>query len=48
MGELSRLFAPDRVAVIGASEEAGTVGNAVTSNLLDANVDVDSVLETDG
>jgi len=34
MGELSRLFAPERVAVVGASEEAGTVGHAVTSNLL--------------
>ena len=34
MGELSTLFAPGRVAVVGASEEAGTVGHAVTSNLL--------------
>jgi len=34
MGELSRLFAPERVAVVGASDEAGTVGHAVTSNLL--------------
>ncbi|WP_436903053.1 acetate--CoA ligase family protein [Halovenus halobia] len=34
MGELSTLFAPQRVAVVGASEEAGTVGHAVTSNLL--------------
>ena len=34
MGELSRLFAPDRVAVVGASDEEGTVGYAVTSNLL--------------
>jgi acetyltransferase len=34
MGELSTLFAPQRVAVVGASEEPGTVGYAVTSNLL--------------
>jgi len=36
MGELSRLFAPERVAVVGASDEDGTVGKAVTSNLLDS------------
>ena len=34
MGELSRLFAPERVAVVGASDEEGSVGYAVTSNLL--------------
>ena len=34
MGELATLFAPERVAVIGASDEAGTVGESVTSNLL--------------
>ncbi|MXR50793.1 CoA-binding protein [Halovenus sp. WSH3] len=34
MGELSTLFAPQRVAVVGASEETGTVGYAITSNLL--------------
>jgi acetyl coenzyme A synthetase (ADP forming)-like protein len=36
MGELETLFAPDRVAVVGASEEAGSVGRAVTANLLEA------------
>jgi len=36
MGELETLFTPDRVAVVGASEEAGSVGRAVTANLLDA------------
>ncbi len=35
MGELSTLFAPERVAVVGASEEAGTVGYAITKNLRD-------------
>jgi acetyltransferase len=35
MGELSTLFAPDRVAVIGASESEGTVGYAITKNLRD-------------
>ncbi|WP_336326184.1 acetate--CoA ligase family protein [Halovenus sp. HT40] len=34
MGELSTLFAPQRVAVVGASDEQGTVGHAITSNLL--------------
>lgn len=36
MGELSTLFAPSRIAVVGASEEEGTVGHAVTRNLLEA------------
>ena len=36
MGELETLFAPDRVAVVGASSEEGSVGHAVTRNLLDA------------
>ncbi len=36
MGELATLFAPDRVAVIGASDEADSVGRAVTENLLAA------------
>ena len=36
MGELETLFAPDRVAVVGASNEDGSVGHAVTHNLLDA------------
>ena len=35
MGELSTLFAPERVAVVGASEEEGTVGYAITRNLID-------------
>ncbi|MEF8936980.1 MAG: acetate--CoA ligase family protein [Halovenus sp.] len=34
MGDLSTLFAPQRVAVVGASDEDGTVGHAITSNLL--------------
>jgi acetyltransferase len=34
MGRLAGLFAPERVAVIGASEEEGSVGRAVTANLL--------------
>ncbi|WP_136715267.1 acetate--CoA ligase alpha subunit [Halorientalis salina] len=33
MGELSTMFAPDRVAVIGATEREGSVGRAITSNL---------------
>jgi acetyl coenzyme A synthetase (ADP forming)-like protein len=35
MGELSTLFAPERVAVVGASDEKGTVGYAITKNLRD-------------
>ena len=35
MGELSTLFAPERVAVVGASDEEGSVGHAITSNLLE-------------
>jgi len=34
MGRLSTLFAPERVAVIGASDSEGSVGRAITSNLL--------------
>ncbi|MFB6165361.1 MAG: acetate--CoA ligase alpha subunit, partial [Haloarculaceae archaeon] len=34
MGKLATMFAPERVAVIGASEREGSVGRAVTSNLL--------------
>jgi len=34
MGRLSTLFGPERVAVIGASESAGSVGRAITENLL--------------
>lgn len=33
MGDLSSLFVPDRIAVIGASEEEGSVGTAVWKNL---------------
>jgi len=35
MGELSTLFAPECVAVVGASDEPGTVGHAITKNLRD-------------
>lgn len=35
MGDLSTLFAPGRVAVVGASETEGSVGFAVFRNLLD-------------
>jgi acetyl coenzyme A synthetase (ADP forming)-like protein len=34
MGRLETLFAPERVAVIGASEQEGSVGHAITSNLV--------------
>ena len=34
MGDLTSLFGPERVAVVGASERDGSVGHAVTSNLL--------------
>jgi len=34
MGRLSNLFGPERVAVIGATESDGSVGRAITSNLL--------------
>jgi acetyltransferase len=33
MGGLSDLFAPDRVAVVGATEREGSVGRAITANL---------------
>jgi acetyltransferase len=36
MGQLSTLFGPDRVAVIGATESEGSVGRAITSNLLES------------
>ncbi|NHN58757.1 acetate--CoA ligase alpha subunit [Halorussus rarus] len=32
-GELSGLFAPERVAVVGATESEGSVGRAITANL---------------
>jgi len=35
MGTLQTLFSPDRVAVIGATESDGSVGRAITENLLD-------------
>ncbi|MFB6151417.1 MAG: acetate--CoA ligase alpha subunit [Haloarculaceae archaeon] len=36
MGELASLFAPTRVAVVGATEREGSVGRAVMENLLDS------------
>jgi acetyltransferase len=36
MGRLSTLFAPERVAVVGATDSEGSVGHAVTTNLLDS------------
>ncbi|MFB6200577.1 MAG: acetate--CoA ligase family protein [Halorhabdus sp.] len=35
MGQLDTLFAPKRVAVVGATESEGSVGRTVTENLLD-------------
>ncbi|ACV12445.1 CoA-binding domain protein [Halorhabdus utahensis DSM 12940] len=35
MGQLDTLFAPERVAVVGATESEGSVGRAVMENLLD-------------
>ena len=35
MSELSGLFAPDRVAVVGGSGRKGAVGRAVSENLTD-------------
>ncbi|SFR44870.1 acetate--CoA ligase family protein [Halogeometricum limi] len=35
MGELSELFAPRRVAVVGATEREGSVGRAIMENLVD-------------
>jgi acetyl coenzyme A synthetase (ADP forming)-like protein len=34
MGKLATLFAPERVAVVGATDREGAVGRAVTANLL--------------
>ncbi|KYH27921.1 succinyl-CoA ligase [ADP-forming] subunit alpha [Halalkalicoccus paucihalophilus] len=34
MGDLTGLFSPDRIAVIGATPRDGSVGHAITSNLL--------------
>ncbi len=36
MGRLSTLFAPSRVAVVGATDSDGSVGRAITRNLLDS------------
>jgi len=36
MGELSALFSPERIAVVGATERAGSVGRAIMENLLDS------------
>ena len=52
MGELATMFAPDRVAVVGATESEGSVGRAITANLatdyegemVPVNPDADSVL----
>ncbi|WEL18450.1 MULTISPECIES: acetate--CoA ligase family protein [unclassified Halorhabdus] len=35
MGQLDTLFAPERVAVVGATESDGAVGRAIMENLLD-------------
>lgn len=34
MGKLATMFAPERVAVIGATERSGSVGRAITENLV--------------
>ncbi|MFA1611099.1 acetate--CoA ligase family protein [Halobellus rubicundus] len=36
MGELSELFAPERIAVVGATDRDGSVGRAIMENLLDS------------
>ncbi|WP_256686260.1 acetate--CoA ligase family protein [Halococcus qingdaonensis] len=40
MSELPGLFAPERVAIVGATERDGSVGRAVTANLLEFDGDV--------
>ena len=35
MGELSELFAPNRIAVVGATEREGAIGRAIMDNLID-------------
>ncbi|RDI70865.1 acetate--CoA ligase family protein [Halopelagius longus] len=35
MGELSELFVPERIAVVGATEREGSVGRAIMENLVD-------------
>ncbi|WP_123534091.1 acetate--CoA ligase family protein [Halosimplex salinum] len=35
MGQLATLFSPDRIAVVGATDREGSVGRAITANLLD-------------
>jgi acyl-CoA synthetase (NDP forming) len=32
---LNRMFTPHQVAVVGASQKAGTIGNALMRNLID-------------
>ncbi|WP_436924612.1 acetate--CoA ligase family protein [Halosimplex amylolyticum] len=34
MGQLATLFEPDRIAVVGATDREGSVGRAITANLL--------------
>ncbi|RLM59223.1 CoA-binding protein [Halobellus sp. Atlit-31R] len=36
MGELSELFSPERIAVVGATEREGSVGQAIMENLLES------------
>lgn len=48
MGDIATLFAPERVAVVGTSED-GSIGSAVMQNLaeqLEDGVDVDPILAT--
>jgi len=40
MSDLSRLVTPDRVAVIGASDDEGSVGRALLENLSSFDSDV--------
>ena len=35
MGELSELFAPNRIAVVGATEREGAIGRAIMDNLIE-------------
>jgi acetyltransferase len=38
MAELSELFAPERIAVVGATDREGSVGRAIMENLIDSYV----------